>query len=222
MSAMEEKSEIIKLFKKLTKGRNIGGILDLLKDRWVRAGVIIMAGTLLVLTFIIFPMKRKASAIKNLLGEERYELIDRIASLKKTIDQYSAQLPKNRDMNWFIDKAVEAAHKTGITLSAIEPGPSAGFDQYEHISILVRTECTYIELIDFLEKLESLVPSAAITSCKMKNVGEKAEVAMGLSALVLHGPEEEGLSEGETEEEEGVQKEETEESEEAVPAQKGE
>lgn len=208
MENMEEKSELLNLFKKLSKHKNIGKVLEYLNNAWIRAGIIILVLTVFLLLGLLFPMRRKAVAVEKVIKEERYEIIEHIFRMKKQVDGYKFTLPEGKDINWLIDKTVEAAQSIGITLSQVEPGNVRDYDRYRSLSIRIKTECTYSELINFLKKIEGLIGSIHVSICKLKNVGEKAETEISLEALVLNTRSSQGDTGGEAESP-GAQPEET-------------
>jgi len=103
--------------------------------------------------FIVKAYRDKTSRLKERLALIRLE--DEIANIYKDVNNYEKCLPQEKDPAWLLTQITTMTEQSKLSIESIEPLSAKQIPPYTYVAFKVKTICTFIKLVNFIELVES-------------------------------------------------------------------
>lgn len=115
------------------------------------------------------PHREKTAKLKANLEHIRIE--DEIARIYDEVNKCEKCLPPQKEPSWLLTQITEMAKNSKLDIESIEPLPPKQIPPYSYIPFKIRTTCTFKELVNFIELVESSPYILSIESLKLESIG---------------------------------------------------
>ncbi len=103
--------------------------------------------------FVIKPQRRKRATTEEKLAQ--LKLAGDIAKLKQQVTAREKDLSPQKEPSWLLTEITRLSQQARINVSSIQPLPKKKIDPYTYISFKVETNCTYKQLLEFIQFTEA-------------------------------------------------------------------
>lgn len=115
------------------------------------------------------PHRNKIARLKANL--EHVKIEDEIARIYNEVNKCEKCLPPQKEPSWLLTQITEIAKNSKLDIESIEPLPPKQIPPYSYVPFKIKTTCTFKELVNFIEQVESSPYILSIESLKLESIG---------------------------------------------------
>ena len=94
---------------------------------------------------------------------------DEIGSLYNLVSKAEKQISPEKDPNWLRLQLTDLAQKSKIKINSLEPLRTENFSHYTYTTFRMSTNCTYLDLLNFVNNIESCEKLLIIESLNLSS-----------------------------------------------------